>query len=64
MLYNSEINKLKATEKIFELYLNPIVIKTEEQSLIRDGKIEVTYEHQFMGETLERRTTIEYPYKS
>ena len=43
MLYNEEINKLKAGEKIAGLKQNPIVINIDNECFAVDGKIEVTY---------------------
>jgi hypothetical protein len=37
LIYNAKINKIKAIEKLFELCPNPIVIKTADVCMIRDG---------------------------
>ena len=43
VLYNSEINKLKAGEVSAGLRQNPVMFSVDNECFAKDGKIEVTY---------------------
>ncbi len=43
ILYNTQINKLKAAEHDLKIKENAILMKVEDKNIAKDGMIEVTY---------------------
>ena len=64
MLYNDEINRLKATEKVMSIRTNPIHFKVDHHSFAMKNKIEVVYSGEFNEQPIERRIKLDYPFRN